>query len=52
MQVMLGELMENFRFELPSNWEKIKRAPCITIPPIVRGNEEAGAQLPLKVIPL
>ncbi|GLB39975.1 putative cytochrome P450 [Lyophyllum shimeji] len=52
MQVTLAELIENFRFELPANWRDIKRSPCITLPPMIRGKEAAGSQLPLKVIPL
>jgi hypothetical protein len=49
MQAFLVELINNFEFELAEESKNIKRAPSFVMVAMVRGQEEKGVQMPLKV---
>lgn len=50
MQAVLAETLENFEFAVPLEKQDIKRAPAGPIMvPILRGKEELGSVMPLRV---
>ncbi|KIJ49193.1 hypothetical protein M422DRAFT_161615, partial [Sphaerobolus stellatus SS14] len=51
MHTMLASLIENFEFDPPPTDKKIVRINATTIIPVVDGEEEKGAQLPLRIRP-
>ncbi|KAF9024741.1 cytochrome P450 [Hymenopellis radicata] len=51
MQIILTELVENFKFALPDDGTQIRRAGG-TMMPLVRGKEADGVQMPLHITPL
>lgn len=52
MQAMLVELVENFRFTLLDDQPEIVHLPAGFRVPIVEGERERGAQMPLYVCPV
>jgi hypothetical protein len=49
LQTLLVELISNFEFSLNERSEKVRRFPCAVMVPLVSGEEDKGAQMPLKV---
>jgi hypothetical protein len=49
MQTFLVELVDHFEFEMSDASNKIKRQASVVMVATVRGEEEKGAQMPLKV---
>lgn len=49
MQAFLVELVSNFEFAITEDIKKLRREPCIVMVPVLEGNVEKGAQLPLKI---
>ena len=52
MHTFLVALVRNFDFHLPENGQEIMRLRTPTAPPVVVGEEDKGAQLPLKITAL
>jgi len=49
MQAFLVELVNHFEFEMTEDSSNIKRVPSFVMVAMVRGQEEKGVQMPLKV---
>ena len=49
MQAFLVELVNHFEFEMTEGLNNIKRVPSFVMVTMVRGQEEKGVQMPLKV---
>lgn len=49
MQTFLAELLNHFEFEMTEESAKIKRQASIVMVATVRGQEEKGVQMPLRV---
>ena len=49
MQAFLVELVNNFEFEMTEDSSNIKRVPSFVMVAMVRGQEEKGVQMPLRV---
>jgi len=49
MQAFLVELVNHFEFEMTEDSSNIKRVPSSVMVAMVRGQEEKGVQMPLKV---
>lgn len=49
MQAFLVELVSNFEFAITEDIKKLRREPCIVMVPVLEGDVETGAQLPLKI---
>ena len=49
IQVFLVELGNRFEFEMTEDSSNIKRVPSFVMVAMVRGQEEKGVQMPLKV---
>ena len=49
MQAIVVELIEHFTFAVPEDKPQVLHLPSGLATPIVKGNEVAGAQMPLQV---
>ena len=52
MQAIAADLIEHFRFSIPSEKPDIMRLPSGVMSPMVRGKECEGALMPLHVTPV
>jgi hypothetical protein len=49
LQAFLVELVNNFEFSLTPEAQRIRREACVVMVPMIEGQVEKGAQLPLRV---
>ena len=49
MQAFLVELISNFEFAITEDIKRLRREPCLVMVPVLEGELEKGAQLPLRV---